>query len=66
MNLFMTTILILISILAVQGTLFNKKTNNQPGYIIGGIFTLGLIGVTLLSVYDLIFGIDTLLPYLPW
>lgn len=66
MNLFMATILVLISILAVQGTLYNKKTNNKPGFIIGGIFTIGLIGVTLLSLYDLVVGINTLLPYLPW
>lgn len=66
MNLFMATILVLISILAVQGTLYNKKINNKPGLIIGGIFTIGLIGVTLLSLYDLVVGINTLLPYLPW
>jgi len=66
MNLFMTIILVLISILAIRGTLFNKKTQNQPGFIIGGVFTLGLVGVTLLSVFDLFFGINTLLPYLPW
>jgi|GEM_PF-1965926 len=66
MNLFMAIVLILISILAVRGTLYNKKTNNKPGFIIGGIFTIGLIGVTLLSVFDLFLGIDILLPYLPW
>lgn len=66
MNLFMVVTLVLITLLAIRGTLYNKKTKNQPGFILGGLFTLGLVGCTLLAIYDLVLGINTLLPYLPW
>lgn len=66
MNLYMVTVMVLISILAILGTIFNKNTKNKPGFVIGGVFTVGLVGITLLSLFDLFFGIDTLLPYLPW
>ncbi|MBA4495027.1 hypothetical protein ACFO25_02125 [Paenactinomyces guangxiensis] len=58
MNYFMVPILVLISIFAIQGTLYNKKTGNKPGLVIGGVFTLGLVGVTLLALYDLFVGIQ--------
>ncbi|WP_044640346.1 hypothetical protein [Risungbinella massiliensis] len=55
---FMVPILVIISILAVRGFLFNKKTGNTPGVILGGAFMLGTVGVTLLSLYDLFIGIQ--------
>ena len=66
MNLFMVTILVLISILAIRGTLYNKKNQNNQVSVNGGIFTIGLVGIALLSVFDLFFGADTLISYLPW
>lgn len=62
----MVLTLVSISILSVYGTLYNKKTENKPGFFIGGLFSLGLVGITLLSIFDLFVGIDQLLPYLPW
>jgi hypothetical protein len=58
MNYFMVPLLVLISIFAIRGTLHNKRTGNKPGFIIGGLFTLGIVGVTLLSLYDLFVGIQ--------
>ncbi len=58
MEYFMVPLLVLISILAVWGTLYNKKTGNKPGFVIGGVFTLGIVGVTLLALYDLFVGIQ--------
>jgi hypothetical protein len=55
---FMVPILVVISILSIQGFLYNKKTGNKPGTIIGGAFSLGIIGITLLSLYDLFIGIQ--------
>ncbi|WP_169713537.1 hypothetical protein [Paludifilum halophilum] len=54
----MTVILIISSILAVIGAWKNKKSDNKPGFLIGGIFTIGLIGVTLLAIYDEIVGMQ--------
>lgn len=54
----MTVILIFISILAVMGTLKNRRTGNKPGFLIGGLFTVATIGITLLAVYDEIVGIQ--------
>jgi len=58
MNYFMVPLLVLIAILAIRGTLYNKKTGNKPGFVIGGIFTLGIVGVTLLALYDFFVGIQ--------
>jgi hypothetical protein len=57
MQYFMVPILVIITLLAIRGTMYNKKTGNKPGFIIGGLFTLGILGVTLLSLYDLFVGI---------
>ncbi|PTX52208.1 hypothetical protein C8P63_13124 [Melghirimyces profundicolus] len=56
--MYMTVILIFITVLAIMGTLKNKRSGNKPGYMIGGLFTLALIGVTLLAIYDEIVGIE--------
>jgi cobalamin biosynthesis protein CbiD len=55
---FMVPLLVLISIFAIRGTYFNKKTGNKPGFIIGGIFTLGILGVTGLALWDLFVGLQ--------
>ncbi|SHE45076.1 hypothetical protein SAMN05444392_101514 [Seinonella peptonophila] len=62
----MVTSLVISTILAVYGTVYNKKTKNMPGMVIGGAFTLGLGCIALLAVYDFIFGVDSILPYVPW
>jgi hypothetical protein len=54
----MVPLLVLISIFAIRGTYFNKKTGNKPGFIIGGIFTLGILGVTGLALWDLFVGLQ--------
>lgn len=56
--MYMVVILILVSILAVIGTLYNKRTNNKVGFILGALFTIPLIGVTLLAIYDATIGIQ--------
>jgi cytochrome c biogenesis protein ResB len=58
MDYFMVPLLVLISIFAIFGTLHNKKTGNKPGLIIGGAFTLGIVGVTLLALFEFFFGIN--------
>ncbi|MBA4542863.1 MULTISPECIES: hypothetical protein [Thermoactinomyces] len=58
MQYFMVPLLVLISIFAIRGTYYNKKTGNKPGFIIGGIFTLGLVGVTVLALYDFFVGLQ--------
>ncbi|SEN21442.1 hypothetical protein [Lihuaxuella thermophila] len=58
MEYFMVPLLVLISIFSVWGTIYNKKTGNKPGFIIGGVFTLGVVGVTLLALYDMFVGIQ--------
>ncbi len=55
---FMEPLLLICSILAIIGTLNNKKSGNKPGFVIGGILTLGLIGITGLALYDLIIGLQ--------
>lgn len=57
-GMYMVVILVLMCILAVRGVLHNKRTQNKSGFIIGGIFTLGLIGVTLLALYDTFVGLQ--------
>lgn len=57
LSYFMVPILVGISILSVIGFLYNKRTGNTPGAVIGGAFTVGIIGVTLLSLYDMIVGL---------
>ncbi|QKG84245.1 hypothetical protein GXN76_07005 [Kroppenstedtia pulmonis] len=54
----MTVILIFCSVLAVIGTLKNKKSGNKPGFLIGGLFTVALIGTTLLAIYDELIGLQ--------
>jgi cytochrome c biogenesis protein ResB len=54
----MVPLLVVISILAIWGTLYNQRTGNKPGLILGGAFTLGIVGVTLLAVYDLFFTLE--------
>lgn len=54
---FMVPILVIISVLAVRGFLFNKKTGNKGGIILGGAFTAGTLFVTVLAVYDLFIGL---------
>lgn len=66
MEYFMVPILVMMSILSVYGTIYNKRTKNLPGFYIGGLFTVGLVLITLLSVYDMLFSVDTILPYIPW
>ncbi|BCU81627.1 MULTISPECIES: hypothetical protein [Polycladomyces] len=56
--MYMVVILVLMCILAVRGVLYNKRTQNKSGFIIGGIFTAGLIGVTLLALYDTFVGLQ--------
>ncbi|MFC7441018.1 hypothetical protein [Laceyella putida] len=58
MEYFMVPLLVIITILSIRGVIDNKKIGNKPGFIIGGIFTLALLGVTLLSLYDLFVGIQ--------
>jgi hypothetical protein len=55
---FMEPLLLICSILAIMGTLKNKKSGNKPGFILGGILTLGLIGVTGLALFDLVIGLQ--------
>ncbi|MCS1350810.1 hypothetical protein [Mechercharimyces sp. CAU 1602] len=55
--MYMVIILIVMSVLAIIGTLYNKRTNNKPGFIIGGMFTLGLVGSTLLAIFDTVIGL---------
>lgn len=57
-GMYMTVILIFCSVLAVLGTLKNKKSGNKPGFLIGGLFTVALIGTTLLAIYDEIIGLQ--------
>lgn len=57
MEFFMVPLLVLICIFSIMGTLHNKKTRNIPGLIIGGCFTLGIVLVTMIALYDLIIGI---------
>lgn len=54
----MTIILIFISILAVVGTLNNKRSGNKSGFILSSMFTIATIGVTLLAIYDELVGIQ--------
>jgi hypothetical protein len=54
----MVPLLVLISLFAIRGTLYNKRTGNTAGLYIGGVFTLGIVVVTLLSLYDLFVGIE--------
>jgi hypothetical protein len=58
MEYFMVPLLVITSILAIMGTMYNKKTGNSAGFYIGGVFTLGVVAVTLLSLYDLFVGIQ--------
>ncbi|WP_146160452.1 hypothetical protein [Desmospora activa] len=57
-RMYMTVILIFVSILAVMGTLYNKRTNNKVGFLLGGLFTLAVVGVTLIAVYDGLIGVQ--------
>lgn len=66
MEYFMVPFMVLFSIFSIYGTLYNLKTKNMPGALIGGSFTAALVVITLLSLYDFFLGIDTLLPYVPW
>lgn len=56
--MYMVIILVLMSILAVIGTLHNKKAGNRFGFFVGGLFTLTLVGVTCLALYDAIIGLQ--------
>ncbi|MCH5584224.1 hypothetical protein MK805_04485 [Shimazuella sp. AN120528] len=58
MEYFMVPLLVITSILAIIGTTYNKRTGNAAGFYIGGVFTLGVVVVTLLSLYDLFVGIQ--------
>lgn len=57
-HMYMTVILIFVSILCVLGTLHNKRTGNKPGLLLGGLFTLAIVGVTLIAVYDGLIGVQ--------
>ncbi|MGA8941773.1 MAG: hypothetical protein WB502_03530 [Thermoactinomyces sp.] len=57
MDYFMVPLLVLISIFALWGTWYNKKTGNKPGLVLGGLFSLGITGVTLLALYDFFIGL---------
>ncbi|MFC4078184.1 hypothetical protein ACFOUO_15400 [Salinithrix halophila] len=54
----MTVIMIFISILAVMGTLKNKRSGNKPGLLIGGAFTALTVAITLIAIYDEIVGLQ--------
>ncbi|SFX04265.1 hypothetical protein SAMN04487866_101305 [Thermoactinomyces sp. DSM 45891] len=54
---FMVPIMVIISVLAVRGFLFNKRTGNKGGILLGGGFTAATLLVTALSVYDLLVGL---------
>ncbi|TCS93504.1 hypothetical protein [Hazenella coriacea] len=56
MEYFMVPFLVLSSILAVMGTMYNKKSGNKPGFLLSVVFTVCLVGVTGLSLLDL-FGV---------
>lgn len=58
MDYFMVPLLVIISILAVRGAWYNKKTGNKPGFVIGGLFSLGVVGVTMLALYDFFIGLQ--------
>jgi cytochrome c biogenesis protein ResB len=58
MQYFMVPLLVVLSLFAIQGTLYNQRTGNKPGFIIGGAFTLGLVSVTLLALYDSFFTLQ--------
>jgi cytochrome c biogenesis protein ResB len=58
MEYFMVPLLVITSILAIIGTIYNKRTANTPGFYIGGAFTVCIVAVTLLSLYDLFVGIQ--------
>jgi hypothetical protein len=58
MEYFMVPLLVITSVLAIIGTMYNKRTGNSVGFYIGGVFMLGLVAVTLLSLYDLFVGIQ--------
>lgn len=58
MEYFMVPLLVITSILAIIGTIYNKRTANAPGFYIGGAFTVCIVAVTLLSLYDLFVGIQ--------
>ncbi|WP_156877510.1 hypothetical protein [Shimazuella kribbensis] len=58
MEYFMVPLLVITSVLAIIGTMYNKRTGNAAGFYIGGLFTLGTVVVTLISLYDLFIGIQ--------
>jgi hypothetical protein len=47
MDSFLLPFLVLISILAVIGCIYNIRSKNKAGIVIGGLFTLILVGATL-------------------
>ncbi len=57
--MYMTVILIFISVPRDQRYPDQQKEGNKPGFYIGGLLTLATIGVTLLAVYDELIGIQS-------
>jgi len=53
----MVVILLILSVLSIKGTLYNKKTNNKEGFFLGCFFTSILVIITLIALYDTIIGI---------
>ncbi|MBD1372987.1 hypothetical protein IC620_11520 [Hazenella sp. IB182357] len=58
MEYLMVFVLVTISILSVMGTLYNKRTGNTAGFILGGALTLSVGIVAVLALYDAIIGIS--------
>lgn len=52
----MLAILAIVTILAIWGTLKNRRLGNKVGMVIGGLFSIALVGITVLAaLFD--FGI---------
>lgn len=52
----MLAILAIVTVLAFWGTLKNKRANNKFGTLVGGVFSVGLLAITVLAaLFD--FGI---------
>ncbi|MFS8579991.1 MAG: DUF1682 domain-containing protein [Novibacillus thermophilus] len=45
----MLAILALVTVLAFWGTLKNKRTNNKFGAVVGGVFSVALLAITVLA-----------------
>ncbi|WP_149453661.1 hypothetical protein [Pasteuria penetrans] len=57
-----TLVLIIVTILSIMGTLYNIRTGNRAGAFLGGMLTLGIMGVTGLATFTWLFP-DVPLPF---